>query len=149
VQGDIEGEWRNYWEEDDALFRSEVGVAGASPVDIIRQYRGEFADVPGTHANPLWRRTSWWIEWPKFVQELGREPESLEEYVAWSQDRQARALEIAASAAKRRFPRTGGFLVWMGHDSFPCTANTSIIDFHGNLKPAGEALRRIFRSETR
>jgi beta-mannosidase len=145
VTGDLEGEWRRYWEADDALFRSEVGVSGASPVDIIRRYKGELTEVPGTTANPLWRRNAWWVEWPVFAREHGREPRDLEEYVSWSQERQRRGLQIAASTCKRRFPRCGGFLVWMGHDSFPCTANLSIIDFDGRLKPAAEEIGRVFR----
>jgi beta-mannosidase len=147
IKGDIQTEWLRYWAENDGLFHSEVGASGASPVSIIREYSGGLPEVPGTHANPLWRRTSWWIEWPVFVEQMGREPSNLEEYVAWSQERQRAALQIAAQASKDRFPRCGGFLLWMGHDSFPCTANLSIIDFHGNLKPAGEALGRVFRGE--
>jgi beta-mannosidase len=85
------------------------------------------------------------VEWPVFVDEHGREPADLDEYVTWSQERQRRALAMAATSAKRRFPRCGGFLVWMGHDSFPCTANTSVIDFHGELKPAAKELGRIYR----
>jgi beta-mannosidase len=79
------------------------------------------------------------------VEEQGREPASLEEYVAWSQERQRRALGIAARSAKGRFPRCGGFLLWMGHDCFPCTANTSIIDFRGELKPAAREIGEIYR----
>lgn len=145
VAGRLDVEWTQYWEGDDALFRSEVGTAGASPVDIIRAFKGDLPEAPGTRDNPLWRRTSWWIDWPVFVEEHGREPESLEEYVAWSGERQARALSIAAAACKRRFPRCGGFIIWMGHDCFPCTANTAIVDFYGRLKPAGIAIRRVFR----
>jgi beta-mannosidase len=145
---DLEGEWREYWERNDALFHSEVGAPGASPAAIIGDYKGDLEEVPGTAANPLWRRTSWWIEWPTFVQDVGREPGDLEEYVRWSQDRQQRALSIAARSAKKRFPRCGGFLIWMGHDSFPCTANTSIVDFDGKLKPAGEELARVYREES-
>jgi beta-mannosidase len=137
-------EWRAYWERDDALFRSETGAPGASPVEIIRRMRGALPETPGTANNPLWRRTGWWIEWPVFVQEHGREPESLEEFVTWSQSRQAEALAIAARACKTRFPRCGGFLVWMGHDSFPCTANTAIVDFDGEPKPAALALQAVF-----
>jgi len=37
---------------------------------------------------------------------------------------------------RARFPRCGGILLWMGHDSFPCPANTAIIDFWGRPKPA-------------
>jgi beta-mannosidase len=147
VTGDVDGEWEEYWQHDDSLFRSEVGVSGASPVDIIRRYKGDLPEVPGTTANPLWRRTAWWIEWPVFVREHGREPANLEEFLAWSQERQRQALAIAARACKGRFPRCGGFLVWMGHDSFPCTANLSIVDFDGRLKPAGLELGRVFRGE--
>ena len=135
---------RRYWSHDDALFRSEVGAPGASSVDIIKGYAGGLPLTPGTVDNPLWRRTSWWIEWPTFVKEKGREPQSLDEYVTWSQERQAEALRIAAEACKSRFPRCGGFIIWMGHDSFPCTANTAIVDFEGRPKPAALALAEIF-----
>jgi hypothetical protein len=36
----------------------------------------------------------------------------------------------------------------MGHDAFPCTANTSIVDFDGNPKPAAIELGNIFRSRS-
>ncbi|MCJ7549735.1 MAG: hypothetical protein MUQ30_08655, partial [Anaerolineae bacterium] len=94
-----------------------------------------------------WRRTSWWIEWPAYIAEVGHEPESLEAYVAWGQQRQAQALRVAATACKARFPKCGGFIVWMGHDSFPCTANTSVIDFEGKPKPAALALAEVFRNK--
>jgi beta-mannosidase len=147
IHGDLDGSYKEYWDRNDALFHSEIGAAGASSTAIIRQYKGSLPEVPGTKENPLWRRTAWWVEWHVFEGEHGRAPRDLEEYVAWSQERQRRALSIAARSAKTRFPRCGGFLVWMGHDSFPCTANTSIIDFHGNLKPAGEELGRIYRED--
>ena len=140
-------EWIEYWAGDDALFRSETGAPGASSAEIIRRSKGDLAEMPGTADNPLWRRTSWWIEWPIFVEECGREPASLEEFVAWSQARQAEALVIAARACKDRFPRCGGFIIWMGHDSFPCTANTAIVDFDGEPKPAALALREVFRKQ--
>jgi beta-mannosidase len=71
------------------------------------------------------------------------------EFVAWSQARQAEALRIAAAACKGRFPRCGGFLVWMGHDSFPCTANTAVVDFDGEPKSAAVALKKIFQDRVR
>ena len=52
----------------------------------------------------------------------------------------ARALSIAVRACKDRFPRCGGVMLWMGHDCFPCTANTSIVDFNGEPKPAALAV---------
>ena len=139
--------WRRsvrYWKADDSLFRSEAGCPGASPAVLIRKYAGGIEPLPATLDNPLWSRTSWWFDWPEFAKAHGREPSGLEEYVDWSQARQAEALSVAASSAKSRFPRCGGFIVWMGHDSFPCSANTSIIDFEGKLKPAATALGNIF-----
>jgi beta-mannosidase len=144
--GNLDAEWTEYWLNDDALFRSELGHPSASPVEIIRRSAGDLDVMPATAENPLWRRTSiWWIEWPEFVAETGREPSSIEEYVAWSQERQKKALTIAVGACKGRFPRCGGTILWMGHDCFPCTANTAIVDFDGNPKPAALALGKIWR----
>jgi len=144
--GDLDEHWTDYWTRIDALFCSEMGHPGASSAEMIRRFAGELDPMPATHHNPLWRRTStWWIEWQEFVREKGREPETLEEYVEWSQARQAKALSIAVGALKSRFPGCGGSLIWMGHDCFPCTANTAIIDFDGEPKPAAIALSKVWR----
>ena len=143
VDGPVDGAWAELWHRDDAMFHSEMGSPSTSPVEIIRRYKGDLPDFPATHSNPLWNRQPWWIDWPKFVQETGREPHTLEEFVDWSQKRQSDSLALALSAAKSRFPACGGLIIWMGHDSFPCTANTAIIDFEGNPKPAAVAIGRI------
>jgi len=146
-EGRLSGSWAKLWKTDDACFHSEIGAPGASPAEIIRRYRGDLPDFPASLENPLWRRNSWWIEWETCVEELGREPENLEEYVAWSQERQRAALAMAARSCKERFPRCGGFIIWHGHDCFPCTANTAVIDFNGDPKPAAEALARVYRAK--
>ncbi len=138
--------WDEYWRDVDALFHSEVGSPGASPVELIQRTSGGLPLFPASHANPLWRRFSWWIEWPLFLQTFGREPVDLQEYVAWSQQRQAEALAIVARRLKEKFPRCGGVIFWMGHDSFPCTANTSVFDYDGQPKPAVKVLAEIFHS---
>lgn len=139
--------WREFWSADDALFRSEVGSPGASPVEILDEYcaPGSF-EKPSARA-PVFRRQFdgwWWAERPQFDEDHGREPESVGEFVAWSQARQAEALRIASTFCKDRFPRCGGIILWMGHDCFPCSSNTSIVDYHGNPKPAVSALRQVF-----
>ncbi|AQQ71479.1 Evolved beta-galactosidase subunit alpha [Limihaloglobus sulfuriphilus] len=139
-------QWQQYWNDDDSLLRSETGCPGASSADIIEKYKGGQNPMPTSTENPLWRRTGWWVEWKQFIDENGREPESLVEYVEWSQQRQAKALAVAAASCKNRFPKCGGFIVWMGHDCFPCTANTSIVDFEGNPKPAAIELAEIFKA---
>ena len=140
--------WREYWESDDALFRAETGAPGAAPAELIRRWSGGLDPMPVSGTNPVWRRpVDWWVEAGAFAESHGREPESLEEYVDWSQARQAEALVIAVGAAKARFPRIGGILLWCGHDCHPCPANTSIIDFDGVPKPAALALEPIWKKE--
>jgi beta-mannosidase len=139
-------EWEEYWTANDSLFHAESGAPGACSADIILQYAGGFDPLPISEANPVWRRPlTWWVEIEAFRQEFGKEPESVEEYVTWSQARQAEALRIAVKACKDRFPRCGGMLLWCGHDCYPCSTNTSIIDFHGNPKPAALAISRIWK----
>jgi|LSQX01.1.fsa_nt_gb beta-mannosidase len=148
ADGDLDGDWARYWANDDALFRSEAGAPGASPVEIIRKSAGDLEAMPADAANALWRRTSpWWIERHEAIRELGRAPDSIEEYVDWSQARQTKALSIAVKACKDRFPRCGGIILWMGHDCYPCTANTSIVDVDGNPKPAAIVLKEIWRRQ--
>ena len=138
---------RNFWKLDDALIHSEVGVAGAMSAEMINKYRGEYSALPANMNNTLWRQVSWWIEWTDFLNDHnGKEPLSLEEYVAWSQERQTTGLSIALKANKSRFPECGGFIIWMGHDSYPCPVNTSILDFDGNLKPVAVELSKICKA---
>ena len=137
--------WIEYWDKDDALFRSETGFPGASPAEMIRRCaQGSALPADLTHA--LWRHvSSWWIQWEDYLKSGGN-GEDLDAYVAWSQERQATALAYAARASKNRFPACGGFIVWMGHDCFPCPINTSILDVYGNPKPAATALARVFNA---
>ena len=143
--GPLDG-WFAYWDGDDALFRSETGMPGAGPADLIRKYGGDMA-LPGDHSNPFWMHTNgWWIQWPDYLRE-GGDPNDLDAYVAWSQTRQATALAYAARACKKRFPRCGGFIIWEGHDCYPCPVNTAAVDFLGRPKPAALALGEVFRTK--
>jgi beta-mannosidase len=140
-------EWETYWRADDSLFRAETGAPGAAPSAIIYAYAGDFDPMPVTETNPVWRRPlTWWIEEEAFTKENGHAPQSVEEYVVWSQQRQATALSIAVQTCKDRFPQIGGILLWCGHDCYPCSANTSIIDLHGEPKPAALALQKIWKT---
>lgn len=150
MPGDNLDDWKEYWAADDAYLRSEVGSPSASSVEILEKYAAKESFVEPSAEAPLWRRQFdgwWWAEYSKFKAQMGRDAKNLGEYVEWSQKRQADALRIAASACKGRFPQCGGFIVWMGQDCFPCIANTSIIDFNGDPKPAVFALKEVFRSK--
>jgi beta-mannosidase len=145
LEGPVNGAWGELWRHDDAMFHSEMGAPSSSSAAMIRKYAGNLPPTPGDHSNPLWNRQPWWIDWPKFAQEKGRGPASLEEFVGWSQQRQTDALVLALSVAKSRFPACGGMILWMGHDCFPCTSNASILDFDGEPKPAALALGKLLR----
>jgi beta-mannosidase len=136
--------WERYWLNDDALFRSETGFPGTMTAEQIRHYANGLPDFPPDQDNRLWMHScAWWRQMKEFT-ELSGGPHDLETYCAWSRDLQARALGLAAASCKNRFPRCGGFLVWMGHDCFPCPANTAVIDFERKPKPAYFALQRVF-----
>jgi beta-mannosidase len=137
-------EWERYWQADDALIRSEVGVPGASSAQVIEAYcNGN--PLPGDATNPAWRHVcAWWFQWKEYLA-AGGNPESLAEFVAWSQRRQTDGLAVALRACLGRFPRCGGFIIWMGHDCFPCPINTAIFDWQANPKPAATALAAIVR----
>ncbi len=145
---DIHGPWRpepkSYWDNDDSLFRSEVGAAGASPQDILAEYYAPGSLLPLAEDNPIWARFGFWIQDEGFRRDHGRSPNDLSEWITWSQQLQRDLMQHAALTSKKRFPGIGGFIVWMGHDTFPCPANTAILDFYGRPKPAAVALREIF-----
>ena len=147
---DVHGPWRSepasYWNSDDALFRSETGAPGASPMDILETYYPGCNLLPVSADNAYWRRFYWWVDEETYTMECGCKPEHIGLYVAWSQDHQAKALVRALTACLKRFPAIGGMIIWMGHDSFPCLANTSILDFYGRMKPAARAIREVLRA---
>ncbi|MBP5093060.1 MAG: hypothetical protein J6332_03310 [Abditibacteriota bacterium] len=149
VQGQLDDEWLSYWENDDAMFRSECGAPGASSAALIRKYAGDVDPMPVDASNILWRRhTDWWTENAAFEADKGRQPETLEEYVEWSQERQTKIITTIFNHTKGRFPRCGGTILWMGHDCFPCAANTSVVDFEGNPKPVALALKPILHDNS-
>lgn len=142
--------WERYWANDDALFRSEVGVPSLSSPKILHKYAGGERLWPPKRDTRFWHfRGDWWIQWDQLsaVYSFSEERDELNRYAKVSRNRQARALAIAARACKSRFPRCGGFIVWMGHDCFPCAANTSIFEFGGVPKPAVSALAKVFQSK--
>lgn len=138
---------KNFWTKNDAMMHSEAGVPGAMSIEMMEKYKGEYDILPADTSNPLWRNVNWWVQWNEYIAG-GNNPNNLKNYVTWSQQRQSEGLSTAVKAAKQRFPGCGGFFIWMGHDSFPCMENTSILDFEGNPKPVVEKLAEIFNNNT-
>ncbi len=136
--------WRAYWAADDAVMRSEVGVSGASSVELLRRY--DLLNASGADAldkqslRQLWTHSSgWWLN------EFDTSDTSdIEAWVQQSQARQATMLEIAAQATRDRFPESAGFVVWLGHDTFPCAVSLALLDYDGVAKPAAKSFARVF-----
>jgi beta-mannosidase len=137
--------WQEYWIQDDALFRSEMGHPGAQSAALIRHFLGDCDFRDASLDNPYWQRVSFWFDLDQFVAERGDEPWEIEDYVSWSQQRQGTKLAFAVKTLKARFPRCGGLILWMGHDSFPCPVNTSLLDFEGKPKPVCKSLMEVLR----
>ncbi len=138
-------DWRQYWEGDDSLLRSEVGMPAAATREQFDRYHGGMPVWPVT--NEYWRHSSsWWLQWDRYGEQLKDldDEAALNEYIRLTQEVQAEAYAIAASTSKNRFPKCGGFFIWMGHDCFPCAANNSVIDFMRNPKPAYYALKKVY-----
>ncbi|MBN2312169.1 MAG: hypothetical protein JXR94_24535 [Candidatus Hydrogenedentes bacterium] len=137
--------WRAYWEADDALFRSEVGMPGAASPEQFQRYARDVELWPPT--TDYWKHCSaWWVQWDRFKERLKKlgAQKGLAQYIRLTQEQQAEAYAIAAQCCKSRFPKCGGFVIWMGHDCFPCPANNSVIDFLRRPKPAYHALKQVF-----
>ncbi len=139
-------EVEEFWKNNDSFFISEAGVPGAMSAQLIKKYSGGYSPLPASLENPLWRTVNWWNEWDEYVAATSEKERSLEHYVHWSQNRQTQGLAIALKTCKDKFPACGGFLIWMGHDCFPCPVNTAIIDFEGNPKPVAEELSKIWKN---
>lgn len=139
--------WRAYWDADDALLRSEVGMSGASSMDLLQEFGlAGPCQTPEQRAalRQLWSHSSaWWLA--EFDRWDGTG--SLADWVGHSQRRQAAWLGYAAQVTRDRFPAVGGFIVWLGHDTFPCAVSLALLDFHGRPKPAAAALARVFRGQ--
>ena len=143
--GGMEG-WKRYWDGDDALFRSEVGAPAVESLELLQRYAGDLTLWPPT--GEYWMHSAaWWTQWSRFLKTLGDLPpdQQMSRYIEEFRQEQAQALAYAAERCKARFPRCGGFVLWMGHDCFPVPSNTAIIQFDRNPKPAYYALQKVFR----
>jgi beta-mannosidase len=147
VDGPLE-DWERYWKNDDALFRSETGTPAASFLPYLQKYCDQNPLWPPINTNRLWLHTSsWWLQWERFKKEVENLPpeKALPHYIALSQDLQAKALSIAARSCRDRFPRCGGFLIWMGHDAFPCASSIACIDYDRTPRPVCRELEKVFK----
>ena len=104
VDGELDDRWTSYWEQDDSLLRAETGCPGAMDLEVLKSYVPNMSTYPVEQSNPVWGRTSWWIESQIFEIEMGHLPHNTQEYVTWSQERQCKALKISVGTTKKKIP---------------------------------------------
>lgn len=141
-------EWETYWANDDALFRSETGTQGSADLAFLEKHADGQPLFPPDKTNRFILHTSaWWVQYDRFKDRFGDVPpeEWMRRYTEASSREQADALAIAARHTMARFPKCGGFMVWMGHDAYPCMVSIAVIDFYRQPRPAFLALAEIFR----
>lgn len=156
IHHDVHGPWDytgdllhyRYFNEDDALFRSELGTPGVSSMETLAYIAQRSPLWPPKDDNRLWlHHGAWWVQWEQLQALFGpwsEEDEDMKGYMLASQFIQAESLRYAAGAVQRRQPEAGGILIWMGNEPFANTANTSVIEFNGRPKLAYSALRNAF-----
>ena len=154
---DVHGPWAYlghplhyaYFNADDALVRSEVGAPGASRLDVLRRVAaGGLSLWPPNRSNPLWvHHGDWWIQWDEMNHLFGpwrEDTPELESYISCSRYLQAEALRSCVESVRQREPMASGVLIWMGNEPYANTANTSLLEYDGEPKPAYGVLRRCF-----
>lgn len=136
----------DYYNGDNALFRSETGTPGSARLEALEQFRGSCKLWPPTTANPYYNhRGAWWVQLEQLTQLYGPWTEAeLPAYVTASRYLQLESLRYCCEGTRRREPFASGFIIWMGNEPFPNSANTSVLEYDGTPKPVVGALKRCF-----
>lgn len=137
-----------YFNGDDTIFRTETGAPGCASLASLERHKGDQSLWPPRPSNPHWTTPGdWWVPWDDVVREFGPiadDPAQLPVVVKASRYLQAESYRYAAEATRRRFPGSGAFLIWMGHDAVHCTVNNSVVQIDGSTKPAFDWLREAY-----
>ncbi len=152
---DVHGPWAylgprahyEYYNGDDSLWRSEVGVPGSTSLRLMEANHGGFSPWPADASSRLWlHHGSWWINADSMEELFGPWDESdttqLRDYLQLSRWLQGEGYRYVVEACRRRAYTCGLVTIWMGHDCYWTTANNSVIEYDGSPKPAYSYLQR-------
>ena len=156
IHHDVHGPWNylddpkhyDYFNNDDALFRSETGCPGMSRLETLNKYKGSYSLWPPDQSNPYWiHRGAWWIQKRQLEKLFGNWAEDgsqVDEYIKSSRYIQAESLRYSIESTRRREPKASGFIIWMGNEPFPNNSNTSVIEYDGTPKPSYYWIKKSF-----
>ena len=155
ISGDTHGPW-NYmgpdyhyerFNKDDSFLHSEVGSPATPRLETLLKYcEGDI--WPPDKTNDYWRlRGSWWIcdEQMDFLfGNFDGKEKGIDLYVKAMRFMQAESLRYSSSLVRKAGKKKSGYIVWMGNEPFPNSANTSVIEYDGCPKPAFYKLKKVF-----
>ncbi|MBE6731621.1 MAG: hypothetical protein E7564_08030 [Ruminococcaceae bacterium] len=156
VSGDTHGPWTymgetehyNRFNLDDSLLHSEVGSPAVPRLETLIKYSEGNKLWPPDKTNDYWRlRGSWWLckeQMDHLFGEFDGKEKGIETYVKAMRFMQAESLRYSSSMVRAAGRKKSGFIVWMGNEPFPNSANTSVIEFDGCAKPAYYKLKNVF-----
>ncbi|QGQ98314.1 hypothetical protein EHS13_27235 [Paenibacillus psychroresistens] len=143
-----DGQHYGFFNQDDALLRSETGSPGIARLELLEKYKDRYSVWPPNKTNPYWtHRGSWWIQWEEMKAWFGQWEEAKNEmdaYMQCSRYLQHESLRYAVESTRRREPQSSGFIVWMGNEPYANNANTSLIEVDGMPKPAYYSMQKAF-----
>lgn len=132
---------REFYDHLICRFQGEVGVYGAGNIETLRRTLTD----PWPRDENWIHKSSWWNRYAATFEAFG-EIDDLNTFVAASQWMQALGLRAIVDAARARWPRQRGLLLWQINEPWPNTACTSVIDVFGHPKPAYWAVAEAFRA---
>ncbi len=153
---DVHGPWEflgesdhyGYFNQDDALLRTEVGTAGASRSSLLRRMADGHRLWPPAKTEAIWRHHgAWWVPWDLLTRWFGPwdpHQDDLDHFIVLSRFLQAESIRYMVEATCRRAPQASGVVIWMGNEPYANFSNTSLVEYDGVPKPAYSVARRAF-----
>lgn len=128
--------------EDTARFVSEFGIQGAPALETLRRWMDP-ADLHPESPGFLARIKDEARKADAMMATVTGSPETIQDYVDFTQWTQAEGLKFGIEHFRRRRPHCSGALVWQFNDCWPCVS-WSLVDYDGVEKAAYHAVRRAF-----
>lgn len=135
------GDWR-YYADSTARFCSEYGFASAPSRSVLEKAVGQDKHAPNSQIVAWHDKTGKsWEQFSSLVKLHYPEPESLDDWIYYSQLNQRDAIRFGLEHYRRsQFCR--GSLIWQLNDCWP-VQSWALVDFDGNYKAAAYELQRL------